>query len=459
VNKTNGWIQDTFTINSNSVVLKDSIGNVLDKDNYSNITDGMGGMDAGEDGPKCITVEIEATHTGITKNYTEYIAENMKRSAPTWTAPYNKPVLKDHNTCCDTLGRVREYEFMKSTLAPDKDTIKLTLEITDEDCIKRHLNGTALTYSIGAIAKEVYCSICGTDIINSEDFCGHMKGNKYTTKKEGDKGKGVTETCIWQIGDMEYIEVSEVNVPADEWAQVINVTIKEPDMMNDPSMDPEMDSKDSLEIQETNITDSLELVDELLDNTVTADEEIAITEITDEVIVVDDTMKLLEDKVNTLDLELNETKTKLAYAEDGLAKALESNKVLESEMSILNDKNKHINTVNIELAKTIKRIYADSILDGKIRVGQISDSERETELNNIMTKTAKELSDILIKLKVDEKSNISLPKVTQANIGEDGALKFSQDKVDLNEKEIISESKTLTSQDAVNQILNLRGGK
>jgi hypothetical protein len=133
------------------------------------------------------------------------------------------------------------YEYKKSELNPDKYTIKLTLEITDKDSIRRHLDGTALTYSIGGQAKEVFCSICGIDILASDHWCGHWKGYKY--EKLGADGKTKTkETCIWKIGMTDYLEVSEVNIPADEWAQKLSVKAKE-----DDALDSEDDTDENVE--------------------------------------------------------------------------------------------------------------------------------------------------------------------------------------------------------------------
>jgi hypothetical protein len=225
---------DTLVVDRSKLVIKDSMtNNVIEGEALTAIL-----KDSADEGlPKAIIVEIEATHSGLTKNNTEYQSEYMKKSAKTWTSPYNKPVLYGHDSDGITLGRVKDHEFKKSELNPDKDTIKLTLEITDPGSIRRHLDGTALTYSIGASVKEAHCNICGSNVV--ENYCGHWKGNTYKVRAEGqDKEEKVF--CKWMIGMMEYVEVSEVNVPADVWAQVLTVKAKEEDSKKD-----EKDSKDS----------------------------------------------------------------------------------------------------------------------------------------------------------------------------------------------------------------------
>lgn len=157
-----------------------------------------------------VTVIAEAIHAGMTKNFTFYSAEKLSRSVDSWVTPYNKPVLKNHDLNTDPLGRVVAAEFKKSVVAPEKDCIQLKMEITDPEAIEKIKDGRYLTLSIGGTAKSAVCSICGVDVVK-EGFCGHIRGKTYEGRQ-----------AYWIVGEVEFEEVSFVNVPADSNAMVIS---------------------------------------------------------------------------------------------------------------------------------------------------------------------------------------------------------------------------------------------
>jgi hypothetical protein len=163
--------------------------------------------------PESIIVTVEAIHAGMTKNKTFYPANQLEASTHTWTTPYNKPVIKNHDHWEEPNGRVIEANFKQSVLKPDTHTIELKLKIMDEDTIKKVLSGQYLTLSIGGSTNSAKCSICGKNIV-TEGWCGHSKGRIYDGKE-----------AYWIIGEMEFDEISWVNVPADVNAQVISVQV------------------------------------------------------------------------------------------------------------------------------------------------------------------------------------------------------------------------------------------
>lgn len=157
---------------------------------------------------KNLLVMVEGIHTGMTKNLTFYPGTALEASVPTWTTPHKKPVIKNHDISAEPLGRIEESTYVESTLV-DKYTVRLKLNITDEDAITKILDGRYLTLSVGGSANRVNCSICGKDLV-VEGWCGHSRGRTYEGKQ-----------AYWTIGDYTGDEISFVNMPADVFSQVI----------------------------------------------------------------------------------------------------------------------------------------------------------------------------------------------------------------------------------------------
>lgn len=161
--------------------------------------------------PKKLYVTVEAIHAGMTKNKTFYPANQLEASTPTWTNPYNKPVIRNHDTDVEPTGRVIAARFKDSLLKAETKMIELDLEITDSDTIQKVMDKRYLTLSIGGSTNEARCSVCGKNIV-TEGWCGHSKGKVYDGKE-----------AHWIIGEMEFDEISWVNVPADVNAQVVHI--------------------------------------------------------------------------------------------------------------------------------------------------------------------------------------------------------------------------------------------
>lgn len=168
-----------------------------------------------ESGITVLYPKIEAIHEGRTRNFNRYPLEKLKgdpdlRSGVySWTNPYPKPVIYNHDVETACTGRVHSASFSEFTAA-GRPGIIVTPKITDAQAIKDILEGRLLTVSIGATTNAAVCSICGTDIIN-EGWCGHWKGDQY----DG-------QVCEWVAGDLFFDELSWVNVPADSNAMVTN---------------------------------------------------------------------------------------------------------------------------------------------------------------------------------------------------------------------------------------------
>lgn len=168
-----------------------------------------------ESGITVLYPKIEAIHAGRTRNYNRYTAEKLKgdpelRSGVySWTAPYPKPVIYNHDPNTEATGRVYSASYSEFTRA-GRPGIIVTPKITDPKAIQGVLDERLFTVSIGATTNAAVCSVCGTDIIN-EGWCGHMRGEEH----DG-------QIVEWIAGDLFFDELSWVNIPADSDAVVIS---------------------------------------------------------------------------------------------------------------------------------------------------------------------------------------------------------------------------------------------
>ena len=161
--------------------------------------------------PDSIMVDIEGIHSIVTRNFTYYTPECLKKSAPYWTSPYERPVIMHHNDRDGVqIGRIKAAEYMESTRAKSPGLL-FTCNIGDEAGIKGVKNGTLSTVSIGAVIHKATCSICGQNIA-AEGECEHQRGKKYDDK-----------LCYWLMEDMEPKELSYVIVPSDRYANTVKI--------------------------------------------------------------------------------------------------------------------------------------------------------------------------------------------------------------------------------------------
>lgn len=158
-----------------------------------------------------LMVDIEAIHSKITRNCTYYSPTCLKSSVPYWTNPYEIPVIMHHNEKDgQIIGRVKSAEYTETETRSGTSALILTANIGNEEGKKGIKDGTLSTVSIGVIAHELTCSICGADL--SEGACEHERGEVYDGK-----------LCYWIINKMEPKEVSYVIVPSDKYAHNIRV--------------------------------------------------------------------------------------------------------------------------------------------------------------------------------------------------------------------------------------------
>jgi hypothetical protein len=166
-----------------------------------------------------IIPKIEAIHAAVTRNNVFYPKSRLQgkqdfvcneKLRPTgvysWTMPYNKPMLVNHDIDVSPLGRITKAEFKNKTSTGIPGIIVMP-EITDPDAIAKVVDGRYSTVSIGADTDSATCSICGKDQL--VEWCDHRRGQIYDKK-----------LCFWSAGNLWFIELSFVNAPADEHAGI-----------------------------------------------------------------------------------------------------------------------------------------------------------------------------------------------------------------------------------------------
>lgn len=174
-------------------------------------------MSSGKTKVVALDVEMEATHSGKNHNYCVYYEDSMEKDAESFVNPFQKPVLKNHNAYSgEPIGRIKQAWFGESKLTNERSAIHLKTRITDQDAIPKFLDGRYSTVSISGTMGTVICNICGKTVLKNGkfNFCGHWRGETYKD-----------QVCYWGAKDIEYHEVSTVNTPADDFAQVMKVTV------------------------------------------------------------------------------------------------------------------------------------------------------------------------------------------------------------------------------------------
>lgn len=161
-----------------------------------------------------LTVVNEGLHAIATRNFTRYSPDSLKKSVPSWTAPYMKPVIMHHNEYDGkTIGRIKSAEYVTKGTRSGTPALRFTLSIGDWEGQSQIRDGRLLTTSVGITATDVRCSICNQNI--AEERCEHDRGAIY----DG-------ETCYWDVHEFEGKELSYVITPSDPYAA--NVQIIEP---------------------------------------------------------------------------------------------------------------------------------------------------------------------------------------------------------------------------------------
>ena len=170
--------------------------------------------------PDSLMVTIEGIHAApfVTRNNTRYMPKALKNSRESWINPYRKPLIKHHNEeNGEIIGRIVDSKYKMNGTLSGTPALEFVVNIPGKEAKEAVKNGLLATTSIGIIAHDVRCSICGKSI-EDENGCeeGHHRGAIYKT----DHGE---QLCTWDIYDMEGKELSYVVVPSDMYSQNIAV--------------------------------------------------------------------------------------------------------------------------------------------------------------------------------------------------------------------------------------------
>ena len=368
-----------------------------------------------------LVCDIDATHSGTLINNRVYPPDGMAKGIKTWTKPYKKPVLVNHNDEADPIGRVIKAQYIKTPRGMDgtdyKPVLKasdgfgytnLTVKVTDPDAIQKIMDGRYETVSVRMTTNHAFCSICGVDW--SDEMCDHMPGKMYDKK-----------LAYITTGDLSYREVSFVNIPADEYAKVTTTTIG--DSVDVPMYASNTEGKalyDMGDVKGDNLYDLLEqevseeddVIIHLLRNKDTRKEEkmsMKLEELTKDQLKDLDMVKemiqealdgakgecesqlaKLREELEKKDSELNTPELK--DGEVANAEALEAQKALSDEKESLGSENtelkdeinkrdeerKTLLDENVRLNADLHKLYAERLYDLKIYLGKPDVTEFKT---------------------------------------------------------------------------------
>ena len=149
---------DTFPV---KIKVNQEKSDVVMKDNKKEIKKGYS-----------LVCEVDATHSGTLINNRIYPPESMRKGVRSWTAPYKKPVLVNHDDSQDPVGRVIAAKYLKTDLGiSEKDYkpilresegygyMRLTVKVTDPEAIQKVLDGRYDTVSVRMTTNHSISSI------------------------------------------------------------------------------------------------------------------------------------------------------------------------------------------------------------------------------------------------------------------------------------------------------------
>ncbi|MES9681834.1 hypothetical protein ABWK22_02715 [Gottfriedia acidiceleris] len=414
-----------------------------------------------ESGITVLYPKIEAIHAGRTRNFNVYTAEKLKGSHElksgvySWTQPYPKPVIHNHDVNTEATGRVYSASYSDITSAGRPGLI-VTPKITQEKAIKDILEGRLLTVSIGATTNAAVCSVCGTDIIN-EGWCGHMRGEEY----DG-------QMCEWVAGDLFFDELSWVNVPADSDAMITShglsnnmMTTGEATTVDGGVIVTGSVSAPKIKVQSVttmNIADSTTLTPEPVvvtsniestekeDDIVTQEDKVAVAdevveeatpvteekdEATEDAIVTEETV-VEEEKVEESTQETEQDKTPVTpepvvtEQEDQASEELEA---VKSELAEAQTTIEELTSANEQLAKELQEATVGFLVDLRVALGK--ESSRDDAISKYATRSMESLRDSISDILADK------PSISKTRTVEH---------VEKPTGEIVTESKTLATE-------------
>jgi hypothetical protein len=165
---------------------------------------------------KHLIVDIAGIHEGVTLNATEYRLEELRESIPSWTTPYGKPIIVNHDEG-DVHNIVGRIVSVNETEHNGRKALNFKAHITDPTAVEKIRDGLWQTVSQGVRVKSAVCSICGNDWAKGT-WCEHDRNSYYVKPEDQDSGKSTL--CTWVLGGLSGKELSFVTVPADQDAMI-----------------------------------------------------------------------------------------------------------------------------------------------------------------------------------------------------------------------------------------------
>lgn len=350
---------------------------------------------------------IEGIHVGPTRNYTWYTEEALKTSIPTWTKPYQRPLIMHHNeTDGKTIGRILSVEYTTMNTRSGTPALIYTCNVPDKEGIEQIKDGRLKTVSIGVIAHDVRCSICGEQLELDEDGraeCGHERGASY---KE--------EICYWMIYKMEAKELSYVIVPSDIYAHNIK-TIPADDYLK---TNTKQNIKEGVAINMSEASKSIKETT-VIEEEVKAGASIVKSEETPETKTEEVKGKEVDPEVkepvaDSKDKEIEELKAEIEKLKADIEQvSVEKNAVIKDLLSVKKDLESattKVEEITVDLNSKISDLNAEVSLKESVETELAKTKEdvrnlRESELNTLRTTLGKE---VLLKESLSSRSNESL---------------------------------------------------
>ena len=368
---------------------------------------------------------IECIHSGMTRNKTLYTAERLKgdprkhSGVYSWTYPYPKPMLKNHDTDSEPTGRIESAMFVTNSLT-GKESSVIIPTITDPDTIEKILDGRYLTVSIGATTDAAICSICGKNLVE-EGWCGHDKGETY----EG-------QECYWIIGELWFDECSWVNVPSDSDAQIIDkgeVAVMETYAQREGVtydlgkksgeqgylVTEQLATIEGLVIKESSVlnTDNPEEggkdmpdpIENTEAGTVVKPEETPVVKEPEVTEGSDQILQQKEDEIEELKAQKEATCAMLNLANETLLQAEaqvealgEQINALQGDVVSLKEEKNSLLDSNADLSAKIHKTTVERVVDLKVSLGKPGFTSREEAIASLISRTSESLNDTLTDL-------------------------------------------------------------
>jgi len=356
-------------------------------------------------GDSVLIPKIEAIHAGITKNKVMYSSQGLQGTVDlrsgiySWTHPYPKPVLKNHDTETEPLGRVTNAQFITDSTT-GKNAVVVMPTITDKDAIAKILDGRYLTVSIGAETDSATCSICGTNVVE-EGWCEHIRGQKYEVK-------GQLQECYWEAGNIWFNEVSFVNVPADQHAQVVatgEIMMMECYAYKDNNLyNLQVPSDKSLMTNEQANLEGITAPDiDKLEESHKGGTTIlkTIEELETELSAKDSKLQESNDKISQLDEQIQKLTVDNSNFATQITELTQSKQELEDKNNTFKAENDRLLEENSNMATQIHKTLAERVVDIKRVLSKPGVETREEAVSAHIERSAQSLQDSLIDLLVE----------------------------------------------------------